>query len=334
MARCRKYCVRLSGSPRNVVARCQTIVRRSPQSSAESRGAFGLLKISVSRKSSKVLEESDIYWVNLGDEPLFIKDGAEFLWLSERDGFRHIYRYSSDGRLLQQLTNGPWEVTAINGVDETTGTIYYTSSEAGPLERHAYTIGFDGSAKRQLTSGAGTHSLLISPKARYYLHSYSSTTTPPRVTLHANDGRELTVYREADRRVVDQYDLRPAELSNFTGSDGTMLYSRLIRPANFDATKKYPAVVLVYGGPGAQGVRNTWYGADFDQVLAHAGFVVWQVDNRGSAGRGHAFETPLFHNLGPTELADQVAGVKYLESLGFVDLDRVGITAAGAMADS
>jgi dipeptidyl-peptidase-4 len=278
-----------------------------------------------SRKSTKVLEESDMYWVNPGDEPQFIKNGAEFLWLSERDGFRHIYRYSSDGRLQQQLTTGSWEVTSINGIDDVEGTIYYTSSEPSPLERHAYMIGFDGSGKRQLTQGAGTHSMIMSPKAHYYLHSYSSISSPSRVTLHSSDDRELAVYRDADRRVADQYDILPMELSDFRGPDGTQFYSRLIRPANFDPTKKYPAVVLVYGGPQAQGVRNAWYGADFDQVLAHAGFVVWQMDNRGSAGRGHAFETPLFHNLGPTELADQIAGIHQLVSMGFVDPARIGI---------
>jgi dipeptidyl-peptidase-4 len=145
------------------------------------------------------------------------------------------------------------------------------------------------------------------------------------MTVHQGDGRELGVYREADRRVADTYEILQAEFGSYRSSDGTEFYSRLIRPANFDASKKYPAVVLVYGGPQAQGVRNNWYGADFDQVLAHAGFVVWQVDNRGSAGRGHAFEAPVFRNLGPVELADQVEGVRQLVAKGFVDPARVGI---------
>lgn len=273
-----------------------------------------------SRKQTKVLEESDLYWVNLHGEPQFVKDG--FLWLSERDGFRHIYLYSMDGKLIRQLTKGEWEVTAINS----TGTdIYFTSSEASPLERHSYVIGLDGQGKRLLTPGAGTHSITVSPSAKYFLHSFSSTTAPPRATLHTSDGRELAVYREADRRLLDQYEILPTELGSFRGPDGSLLYTRLIKPAGFDPAKKYPAVLQVYGGPGAQGPRNAWYGADFDQVLAHAGFVVWQVDNRGSAGRGHAFEIPLFRSMGPVELADQVAGVRELVSKGFVDPARVGI---------
>ncbi len=277
-----------------------------------------------SRRATTISEESDVYWVNVPSEPVFLKDGR-FLWLSERDGFNHIYLHAPDGKRLVQLTSGPWEVTSLDGVDEAAGTVFYTSSEPSPLERHAYAIGLDGQGKRQLTTGAGTHSIALSPDAKHYLHTHSSVQSPSRVTLHAADGRELAVYREADRRVLDNYDLRPTELGSFRVPDGTLLYTRLVRPAGFDPTKKYPAVVLVYGGPQAQGVRNSWYGADFDQVLANAGFVVWQVDNRGSVGRGHAFEAPVFRNLGPTELADQVAGVKQLVSMGFVDPARVGV---------
>jgi dipeptidyl-peptidase-4 len=278
-----------------------------------------------SRKPTKVLEESDLYWVNVLGEPVFIKGGAQFLRRSERDGFRHLYLHSADGKVIRQLTQGAWDVTSMESVDEAAGLVYYTSSEASPLERNSYVIGLDGQGKRLLTSGGGTHSIAMGPGARYFLHTYSSTAAPPRVTLHAGDGRELTVYREADRRLLEQYEILPTELSSFRGPDGSVLYTRLIKPVGFDPSKKYPAVIQVYGGPGAQGPRNAWYGADFDQVLAHAGFVVWQVDNRGSAGRGHAFEIPLFRNMGPVELADQVAGVRQLVSLGFVDAARVGI---------
>jgi len=278
-----------------------------------------------SGKVSRILEESDRYWINLLGEPRFIEGGKQFLWLSERDGFRHIYLYSSEGKLVLQLTNGPWEVASISGVDETAGRVYYTSSEPSPLERHMYSIGLNGQDKRQLTSGSGTHTINMSPSAAYYLETFSNVSSPPQTTLHASDGRELGVYREADRRVVDGFDLLPVELVNFKDANGTLFYARLIRPAGFDPQKKYPAIVQVYGGPGAQGIRNSWSGVDLDQVYAHQGFVVWQMDNRGSTGRGHAFETPIYHNLGPIELADQIAGVEYLVSLGFVDRARIGI---------
>ena len=278
-----------------------------------------------SRKASQLFEESDLYWVNVLDEPHFIKGGSQFLWLSERDGFEHLYLYSADGKLQQRLTEGPWMVTSLDAVDEAAGNVYFTSTEVSPLERHIYVVGLNGQGKRELGSGAGTHSVAVGPAAKFFLHSYSSVTSPARVTLHSGDGKELAVYREADRRVPEQYNIQPTELSSFRGPDGSLLYTRLIKPVGFDPAKKYPAVVQVYGGPGAQGPRNAWYGADFDQVLANAGFVVWQVDNRGSANRGHAFEAPLFRNMGPVELADQVAGVKQLMSMGFVDPARVGV---------
>ena len=285
-----------------------------------------LLSVAVaSGKASRILEESDRYWVNLPDDPVFVNGGKQFLTLSERDGFRHLYLYSNDGTQVRQLTKGPWEVTGIAGVDEAVGRVYFTSSETSPLERQLYSIQLTGADKHQLSAGSGTHSIAMGPGARFYLDTFSNVSSPPRTTLYSGEGRELGVYREADRRIADQYEILPTELLTFKGSDGTLFYSRLIRPAGFDAAKKYPAIVLVYGGPGAQGVRNAWAGVDLDQVFAQAGFVVWQMDNRGSTGRGHAFETPIFRKLGPVELADQVAGVEHLVSLGFVDRARVGV---------
>jgi dipeptidyl-peptidase-4 len=233
--------------------------------------------------------------------------------------------YSADGKRVRQLTRGQWEVTGIAGVDEATRRVFFASSEPGPTERHLFTVDFDALGKRQLTAEAGTHSMTLGPNAHYFLHTFSSTRSAPRTTLHAGDGTQLAVYREADARVTDEYELLPVELLTYRGPDNTLFQARLMRPAGFDSTKKYPAVVFVYGGPGAQAVRNSWAGADLDQVLARAGFVVWAVDNRGSAGRGHAFETPVFRNLGPVELRDQVAGVAHLVEMGFVDPARVGI---------
>jgi dipeptidyl-peptidase-4 len=284
-----------------------------------------LLAAAGSGKISRILEETDKYWVNVPEDPMFVNGGQQFLWLSERDGYRHIYSYRIDGKDVRQLTRGSWEVTGIDGVDEAAGRAYFTSSETSPLERQFYSIGMTGEAKRRLSSDAGTHNIVMGPGGHFYLDTFSSVSSPPRTTVHSGDGRELGVYREQNRRLTEDYEILPTELVNFHTSDGTLLYARLIRPAGFEAGEKYPAVVLVYGGPDSQGVRNAWMGPDLDQVLANKGFVVWQVDNRGSSGRGHAFETPVYHKLGSVELADQVAGVEYLVSLGFVDRARVGI---------
>ena len=205
--------------------------------------------------------------------------------------------------------------------------IFYTSSEPTPTERHLYTMKLDGTGKRQLTAANFTHSVAMSPTGAYYLDTYSNLSTPARTTLHSGDGKELGVYRETDRTQADQYDIRPTEIVKFKGPDGSEFYGRLIKPAGFEPGKKYPVIVPVYGGPGVGSpVRNAWSGVNMDQVYAHKGYVVWQCENRGIMGRGHGFETAIHHKLGVTELADQVAGVKYLISLGFVDPARIGIT--------
>lgn len=275
-------------------------------------------------RTHELLAEKDGTWVNVDSDPLFLKDGS-FLWTSERTGYRHIYHYAPDGVLRRQVTSGDWEVNSVNGVDESGGRVYYTSTEASPLERQLYAVNLDGGGKRRITAGAGTHTVNMSPGASWFLDSYSSRTQPTRRVLRKPDGSEWAVYREADRKAMEEYEILPTEIVELAAAGGIKLYARLIKPAPFDPAKKYPAIVMVYGGPHAQSVRDAWSGLTWDQALAHKGFVIWQVDNRGSSGRGHGFEAPLYRRLGRQELEDQLAGVKHLLSLGFVDPQRIGI---------
>ncbi len=276
--------------------------------------------------ASSIFKESDPYWINLQGDVRFLPDGRHFLWTSERDGgYRHIFVYSNDGKDVKQLTKGPWEVKAIAAIGQ--GRVYYTSDEGNSLETHFYSVKIDGGGKTRLDKTPGTHTISMGSGGYYYLDTHSTLTEPPVTTLHSGDGVELGVYRAADRRQIDEYDILPTEIVTFKTADGVELHGRMIKPAGFDPNKKYPAIVSVYGGPGVGlPVHNSWPGGiNIDQVYAHRGYVVWQSENRGGVGRGHAFETPIFRQLGVTELADQVAGVKYLESLGFVDPARVGI---------
>jgi dipeptidyl-peptidase-4 len=203
--------------------------------------------------------------------------------------------------------------------------VYYISTEASPLERQLYSVQLNGKGRTLITHGEGTHSISMGPTAEYYLDTYSNLTSPSVKTLHIADGREWAVYREANRKQLEEYEFLPVEIVQVKASDGTLLYASMIKPPKFRADQKYPAIVMVYGGPHAQAVRNAWAGANRDQMLAHRGFVIWQLDNRGSSGRGHVFETPLFRRLGKTELADQLDGVRYLVNQGFVDPARIGI---------
>ena len=283
-----------------------------------------------SGEAASVFKESDPFWINLEGDIEFLKDGKRFLWTSQRDGgYRHIFISSNDGKSVKQLTKGPWEVTAINAVDEAGDRLYFTSTEPTPLERHLYSMKLDGAGKRQLTAANFTHNVSVSPTGAFYLDTYSNLSTPGRTTLHSGDGKQIAVYREADRSQADEYEILPTEIVKFKGADGSELYGRLIKPAGFQPGKKYPVIVPVYGGPGVGSpVRNAWSGIGMDQVYAHKGYVVWQCENRGIMGRGHQLETAIYHHLGDAELADQVAGVKYLVSLGFADPARVGITGA------
>ncbi|HTM49238.1 MAG TPA: S9 family peptidase [Bryobacteraceae bacterium] len=284
-----------------------------------------LLADPSSGSASLLLREQDPYWINVTDTYRFLKDGKRFLWSSERDGFRHLYLYSLDGKLASTVTRGEWEVTSLAGVDEAARMVYYVSTAKSPLERHLYRAGFDGKHAERLTRQPGVHSISMSPACDYYMDSASSLTEPPRRTLHSKDGKELAVYMEADRAATDELQILPTEIVKFAASDGAQLYGRLIKPAGFAPGRKYPAVVMIYGGPHAQTVRDIWAGASWDQALAARGFVIWQVDNRGSSGRGHKWESAIFRNLGRKELEDQKEGLRYLESLGFVDSSRIGI---------
>jgi dipeptidyl-peptidase-4 len=275
-------------------------------------------------QSRLLLRETDPHWINLTDDFRFLQDGRMLRSSEKNGGFRHLY-VVQDGRETQ-LTRGEWEVTSIACVDEQGKRVFYVSSEPSPLERHLYVVGFDGGGKRQLTQGKGTHTVSMSPACDAWLDTHSSLETPSKATLRDAQGAEIELWRPPNTKAQDEYEILKTEIHQFKGPDGTHFYGRLIKPAQFDPAKKYPVIVQVYGGPHAQSVRDSYPGMGLDQVYAHRGFVVWQMDNRGSAGRGHGFETPLYRRLGKVELEDQKVGVKYLLSLGFADPERIGVS--------
>ena len=270
------------------------------------------------------LHEEDPHWINVRGNLEFLA-GNRLLWTSERDGFRHLYLYNADGALEKQLTSGPWQVEEVTGVDQAQARVFFTSTEVSPLQRQLYVVNLDGSGKQRLTQGDGTHAISLSPNATYYMDNHSGLNAPPRSTLAKSDGTEVRVYSAPDTGEANEYDILPTEIVKVKGSDGTLLYARLIKPAGFNPAKRYPAVVMVYGGPGVQEVADTWQGLSWDQLLAQRGFVIWQLDNRGSDGRGHKFESVIYHNMGAHELDDQKTGIQHLVSMGFVDPKRIGM---------
>ncbi|GAA5524921.1 dipeptidyl aminopeptidase 4 [Microbulbifer aestuariivivens] len=285
-----------------------------------------------SGESRTLLTENSDTWVNLHDDLHFLKDSERFLWSSERDGFRHLYLYGLNGKLLRRVTAGPWSVDALEAVDEVAGQVYFTGRRDTPLERHLYVAELDdGEAgePRRISRRAGMHAIEFSADASGYIDTFSNVQTPPQVSLHDVDGQLVTWIEE--NRVDEGHPLSAyqqgwitPEFGAFRAPQGHQLYYRLYKPADFDPTKKYPVMVFLYGGPHAQLVTNSWDRL-FNQYMAQQGYVVFTVDNRGSANRGTAFENPIHKAMGTVEVEDQVAGVKFLRGLPFVDPQRIGV---------
>jgi dipeptidyl-peptidase 4 len=285
-----------------------------------------LLADAATGKSSVLLTEKDSYWINVNDDLHFLKDGKRFLWSSERTGYRHIYLYGLDGKEIAQLTKGDWEVSHIDGVDETSGTVYFTSTEKSPIERHLYRIGLDGSGFARITKENGEHGISLSPVANLYVDTYSNAITPPRQDLYRTDGTKAATLNENKVEELAQYHLSPVEFSTVKASDGVSLNCFLIKPPNFDPSKKYPVIVYTYGGPHAQVVLNAWGGPNlWHQLMAQKGYIIFALDNRGSTGRGHVFEEPIHYHFGGPQLSDQRDGVAWLKQQPWVDSLRIGI---------
>jgi dipeptidyl-peptidase-4 len=278
-------------------------------------------------KSSVVLTEKDAYWINVSDDLYFLKDGKRFLWSSERSGYRHLYLYGLDGKEEAQLTKGNWEVTALEGVDEANGIVYFNAAEKTPIERHLYRVGLDGTGFAQITKQDGVHTVQLSPEASAFVDTYSNALTPPQQLVSKIDGSAAIVLNENKVAELAEFKLSPPEFMKVKTHDGMDLNAWIIKPANFDAAKKYPVLVYTYGGPHAQVVMNQWGGATFlwHEMMAQKGFVIFAVDNRGSAGRGHLFEEPIHFRFGAQEMSDQRDGVAWLKGQPWVDAKHIGI---------
>ena len=282
-------------------------------------------------RASAILTERDKNWINVSDILYFLSDGRHFIWSSERSGFRHLYLYDVSGQLLAQLTHGDWEVTSLEGVDEQAGAAYYISTQKSPMERQLYRVSLSAADPVQITHTAGTHAVLVAPGCAHFVDTSSTQMTPPWEQLDHADGSLEIILNENRVPDLEAAPLSPVEFFTVPGADGTPLDASLIKPPDFDPTKKYPVLVHYYGGPGAQEVLNSWNDGTqwqmflWEELMAQKGFVVFTLDNRGTAGRGHAFETPIARHFGAIETADQLAGVAWLKQQPWADTSRMGI---------
>lgn len=283
----------------------------------------------TNNKSSKViLHETDKAYIDVTDNLTFLNDNS-FIWTSEKDGYNHIYLYSKEGKLINQITNGDWEVTNYYGFDQKTSRIFYQSVENGSINRDVYSIGINGKGKMRLSSGTGTNDATFSTDFTYYINTFSNTATPYLYTLNrAKDGKLLKeiVSNEALQSDLKQYQLSEKEFStiNVNGNDLNMW---TIKPKGFDQNKKYPVLMYQYSGPGSQQVANRWNGSNdyWYQMLAQKGYIIVCIDGRGTGFKGADFKKVTYKELGKYEVEDQIAAAKQLAALPYVDEERIGI---------
>jgi dipeptidyl-peptidase-4 len=275
-------------------------------------------------------EKSTTYYdIDYTDDLIYLKNGTQFLITSEKSGYKHAYLYDMTGKLVKQITNGDWEAVQLVGFDEAAKTLYYISTEGNYLDRYFYSTSLDGKKKVNLTPLSGTHSINMSNDYQFYIDSYSSANQPLVVSLYRTKGNALIKVLESNeslKKTITEYALPQKEFFKYTSADGaTQLDGYLIKPANFDGTKKYPVMVYQYSGPRAPSVRNGWGERAWHYMLTQKGIIVAVIDTRGTTNRGEKFVKQTYLQLGKMETEDLVSGGKYLGGLSFVDKNRLGI---------
>jgi len=287
-------------------------------------------------KGKVILTEHQTPWINLNSDFTPLKDGG-FLWTSERTGYRHLYHYDRDGQLVRAVTSGDFPLAgherdgAVAGVDEARGLVYVVASKDTATERQLYVTDYrSGGPLKPVTTGHGWWSVSMSKTANAFVGAYSSYDTPPRTGLYGADGQLRRWIVENRLDATHPYfpyaaNLPKPEFGQLTAEDGQKLDYVLLKPIGFDPSKHYPAIVEVYGGPGVQSVTKAWRSPQ-ERLYLEAGYVLFQLDNRGATNRGLKFEAPISRHMGQPEVRDQLAGVAFLKSQPYVDPARVGVT--------
>ena len=276
-----------------------------------------------------VLNERDKAYVDITDNLTFLKDNS-FIWTSEKDGYNHIYLYDKTGKLKKQITKGNWEVTGYYGLDEKTSTIFYQSVENGSINRDIYRINLDGRNKVRLSSQVGTNEATFSPNFQFYINTFSSAIQPTTYTLHdSKTGKQLQVIEtnEALTTKLKAYNLPTKEFFVLKTEKGNELNAWMLKPKDFDPTKKYPVLMFQYSGPGTQEAGNVWNGLDdyWYMMLTQQGYIIACVDGRGTGFKGADFKKCTQGQLGKYEVEDQIDAAKVIGNYPYVDKSRIGI---------
>ncbi len=284
-------------------------------------------------KSALVLKETDTAWVNVHYDLHFLRDGKYFLWVSERSGYNHLYRYTMEGKLVNAVTQGNWALRATGnnsaaaGLNEKDGWVYVTALEKSSVEKHLYRVKLDGKHWQRLTQEEGTHKISFSPDGQYYMDEYSSLRTLPGLYLKRNDGKSIMTIAAPRPELLSKFDFQYPELLTIPAKDGFPMPATLLKPKDFDPSKKYPVIFFVYGGPSAPVVSHSWRrDIWFYQIMADRGFLVVKVDNRSATAISKALEnTVVKQQASDGELNDLVDAVQWIKKQPYVDPGRIGI---------
>jgi len=290
---------------------------------------LNLLDVSSMASAPKtVLRETSPFWINSEDTttPTWLADGS-FLWLSGRSGFTHAYHYSADGSLIKQVTTGKWELRTLHGADEKGGWLYFSGTERSAIGGDVYRVRLDGTGFERLSKAAGTHRAEFSPGFGFFIDRWSDVSTPTQVRLYRSDGRDLRVLHENRVAALTEYRLSRPEFVQVKTRDGFVMEAMMIKPPDFDPSKRYPVYQFTYGGPHSQEVRNAWTLEQmYHQLLAQHGIIVWICDNRTASGKGLESTWQVFKRFGELELRDIEDGVSWLKQQPFVDGTRIGLS--------
>lgn len=278
-------------------------------------------------KTTTLFKETSPAWVEVVDNPGWLKDGS-FVWQSARNGWKHLYHFGADGRLIKQITSGDWEVRDLYGVDEKNNFVYFSATAFDPIAPQIYRVKLDGSDLKRISTGISSHAASFNETFTHFVDTYSEPMTPAQTRLYRADGTLERVINENKVEVLSQYKLSKPEFLKVKTRDNFELEAMMIKPPDFDGSKKYPVMSFVYSGPHAPQVRNAWGSTTgmWYQMLAQNGYIIWVIDNRTASGKGTRSEYGLYKNFGETELKDLEEGVSYLKSLPYVDGSRIGIS--------
>lgn len=287
-----------------------------------------LLCNSQNGETKEIYVEKDEKYIEINDFTTFLPDGKHFIMASEKDGYQHLYLYDLNGNLINQITKGNWEVSDFKGYDSKNNWLYYLSTEISPTCRTLYKIHIDGTNKTLMGPKNGVSDVSFSNNYSYFILSHSTANTPVTYTLYNNKGKVIRVLESNNtlKETFQTLHLPSKDFFSVKVTDGTILNGWMIKPNNFDPNKKYPVFMTVYGGPGNQTVMDQWeYTSLWHAYIANQGYIVVSVDNRGTNGRGKKFRQATYGQMGKIETADQIDVVKYLQTLSFVDSQRIGI---------